>query len=495
MSSIGELSVSVTADASNLVSEMNKTRDELQQTTVVIQRQEAAWSELANSTIQAVGSATPAVLDFTTNIIKAFALRRIVTTAVAYATGIGVIGAAAGVTALAVYKLRGANDDATDSIGDAVPEYERLSQSYKTLKANVSDLGDSIAAPFRDGFSAVVAYVESFSPFPAIAGFAATQLNAVAEGIAGTSRWMREATATATTFAFILAGSADPNTAAAFYEQGQSLNAMAEASGKLTAKLESQRDGFKSLREIQESATRSAQQASEVARISTITTTEGIEAERQALQQRMAEAVRNGEADANWRKHAQALFDALERQNEGVKAGTIVDKEAEAAKRLAAQAAEEAARKQQQLNEQGIDRINRLRDEIDQLNGSATKAEIAMREMSRAGFSQEQIDEIGKLTDELDGLQQEARLAKEGGDATSGTSSKTRDQGGTAALLKGTSSAFSAIFAAGRRPDDRTAKASEGTLQEVKKLNNNILKLGNNGNGIVGGGRIGGAAS
>lgn len=60
---------------------------------------------------------------------------------------------------------------------------------------------------------------------------------------------------------------------------------------------------------------------------------------------------------------------------------------------------------------------------------------------------------------------------------------------GPAALLKGSGSALSAIFGAGRKADDRTAKATETTVAELKKLNNNVLKL-NGGDGAVGGGKI-----
>lgn len=56
--------------------------------------------------------------------------------------------------------------------------------------------------------------------------------------------------------------------------------------------------------------------------------------------------------------------------------------------------------------QKGTDKITALKDQIDLLNGSATAAEIAMRELSRAGFSDDQIAEIGALTAELDQLKE-----------------------------------------------------------------------------------------
>ena len=53
-----------------------------------------------------------------------------------------------------------------------------------------------------------------------------------------------------------------------------------------------------------------------------------------------------------------------------------------------------------------------MKDQIDLMNGSATNAEVAMREMWRSGFSQEQIDEVGALTEELDRLKEEEKDSK-----------------------------------------------------------------------------------
>ena len=52
------------------------------------------------------------------------------------------------------------------------------------------------------------------------------------------------------------------------------------------------------------------------------------------------------------------------------------------------------------------DKVNSLIDQIDLLSGAANEAQIAMRELGRAGFTDDQIAEIGALTDQLNALKE-----------------------------------------------------------------------------------------
>lgn len=52
------------------------------------------------------------------------------------------------------------------------------------------------------------------------------------------------------------------------------------------------------------------------------------------------------------------------------------------------------------------DKVTSLKDQIDLLSGAATEADIAMRELGRAGFTDDQISEIGALTEQLDTLKE-----------------------------------------------------------------------------------------
>ena len=59
------------------------------------------------------------------------------------------------------------------------------------------------------------------------------------------------------------------------------------------------------------------------------------------------------------------------------------------------------------------DKVNSLRDQIDLLSGAANEAQIAMRELGRAGFTDDQIAEIAALTGQLDALKKLKESQKE----------------------------------------------------------------------------------
>jgi hypothetical protein len=105
----------------------------------------------------------------------------------------------------------------------------------------------------------------------------------------------------------------------------------------------------------------------------------------------------------------QAQVDALRSLQQQIAEVT----DAEKAREEVDKAAQDAIRNQHRLHEQGADRIASIKDEIDLLTGAATKADIAMRQMTREGFTQEQIDEVGRLTEELDRLEKEKNKKSE----------------------------------------------------------------------------------
>ena len=388
-------------------------------------------------------------------------------------------------------------------VKDAVAASAAHMQADSELRNSLGELGqsfmrlkDATAGQFITGVKASLnAVLQLTLGVDSVGGVVDGTASIISSWARSTASWMDATAARAKEAASIFSTAlaiwhgADANQAAAFYEEGKSLEQLAQSTEAVIAKQTEQRDSFQFLRKVQEDAIAASERAAEVAKIGSLLTVEAVDAEVIALQQRSAQTILNGQADDAWRKQTEALFVALEKQREGIKNGTIVDKEAEAAKRAAAQQAEEAARKQQQLNDQGIDRIARLKDQIDILNGAATEAEVAMREMARAGFSQEQIQEVGALTEELNRLKEEAKADGKDGDMAAKTRKQREIDTGPAAVLKGSSQALSSIFGATRKTDDRTAKAAETTVMELKKLNNNVLKL-NDGQQIVGGGKI-----
>ena len=60
------------------------------------------------------------------------------------------------------------------------------------------------------------------------------------------------------------------------------------------------------------------------------------------------------------------------------------------------------------------DKVTSLKDQIDILSGAATSAEVAMRELGRAGFTADQVAEIGALTEQLDALRESQKKQPKG---------------------------------------------------------------------------------
>lgn len=436
MSSVGELSIGVSCDASELTAGMTQVRDELTQTTVAIQRQEASWSALANSAIQAVASIGPSVIGLSSQLVALFATRRAMAVfwdwggyalRVAQmfpplrlvAIGLGSVLAAAKLTAAGITSLKDAFQGSVDGTGESILGYNRLHGATGRLRESMATLGTSLVQPFRDGASAIGNYLASFSPLPSLAGMAASAFDGLSSAANYVSSGLKSATATATTAAFILATGASHDAAAAFTEQGQSLEKLSAQTTAFISKQEAARASFQSLKSIQENAADTAKNAAEVAKVASILTVEGIDQSIAALREKSAATIMAGDADKAWEQQTASLFNALEKQRQGIIDGTVVDQAAIDAKKAlakatedAAKAAADAAEKEQQKTLSGLAKITSLKDQIDLLNGSATNAEVAMREMWRSGFSQEQIDEVGSLTEELDRLKEEEANSK-----------------------------------------------------------------------------------
>ena len=112
---------------------------------------------------------------------------------------------------------------------------------------------------------------------------------------------------------------------------------------------------------------------------------------------------------------------------------------------------------QEKLN----DTLEKKRQELGLLTGAITPASVALQELTEKGFKGNELDEMVKMTDEVNKIK-----------ADKSKSTTAEPTGGSAALLKGSAGALSAIFAAGRNPlGERQAKAAEQTLTEAQKIN------------------------
>jgi len=153
----------------------------------------------------------------------------------------------------------------------------------------------------------------------------------------------------------------------------------------------------------------------------------------------------------------------------------LLDKKLQAQK-LATDAKEAAKRAEDQLRiaeKRGVtdsiaanETLAKKRQELDLLTGAITPASVAFKELTDQGFTGEQLDEMVKMTDEVNKIK-----------ADKSKSSTAEPTGGSAALLKGSAGALSAIFSAGRNPlGERQAKAAEQTVTEAQKISVAIEK-------------------
>lgn len=508
MADIGELTVGITCDPSDLTAGMTETRDQINQTTTTIQVQEQDWLSFSSSVIGSMARIAGPAIELVAAYKRVQAATIAMATANAAATAPTLtLGAAVnfllapvtltvGALALlagALYYFSTREDegaDSTEALSDAVgtvaPHLSLMAQllesvrsavfteevtrrvgnvtsEYQKLWSAVGDLGNQLAQPFFDAASAVSGFVAEQVGIESMLDIVTAKIRQATDGI----NWFKEITAKAQQSFLALAislSSGDFAAAADFVAQGEAMRSAAKASEELTEKMEKQAKSFSTLKEIQQEATQDAQNAAEVAKIRSLVTIESIDAETTALQQRSAAAILAGNADEAWEQQTKALFDALAKQRQGVLDGTVIDKEAAEAKRELAKAAEEAARAAQaasdaqwKTNESGVEQIKSLQDQIDLITGATTKAEIAKRKALESGLRGDQADLIGELTDELEQLQKKTGTPKE--------KKEVADKyQGVGAAQQGSAEAASAIAKAVNQN-----KVAEQTLEVAKK--------------------------
>jgi hypothetical protein len=117
--------------------------------------------------------------------------------------------------------------------------------------------------------------------------------------------------------------------------------------------------------------------------------------------------------------------------------------------------AQEDQKRTETLGKSGENRIANMKDELDLLTKSATKAQIEMRKMAREGYSEEQIREVGRLQEEIDKLNGK----KESG------SGKT--EGKNPALMMGTKEANELLFKGVNAQGASVAKEQLTVLKQI----------------------------
>jgi hypothetical protein len=424
-------------------------------------------------------------------------------------------------TAYVAYKIAG--DEAISGIQRHLSVNSQMMQSLGGVGSSFSQLVGTISGEFFGGIRAsgesLLQFTTGFTSLSEVVDYGASTVtswaNSTKTALTSATASAREAGLVFGTALAIWHG-ADSNQAAAFYEEGQALNALAASTAEVIAKQEQQRSVLKDIVAASERAAAAQKTQAEVARIGGVTSTEALDAELVALKQRAANVDANTQKSKEWQAEIAAITGAIEKQRAAIQNGTVKPKDDPVQKMIddankqlnqqkdpiqaqidqavgagasAAQVNElrrilearrdlteqqriqqEAERESQRLADEsnrrfetGTGKINSLKDQIDLMTGAASKGEIAMRELSRQGYDESQIAEIGKLTDELNKLQEQKPGSKAGKDAKQGDNEATLEGSKKTAelLLRGVNGATS----------------NDPAISEQKKSNQLLSKL------------------
>lgn len=350
-------------------------------------------------------------------------------------------GVAIGLTVAtaAVYAFGAANRALSSDFGRSIVSFEQTSKAWASYKdSNVQVIGT-----LKEVGNELLAVGAAATRTAAEATGVSAAFQKVDSVVGGIVQWFADSNREWAAGVRIIADAtwdwADANGASS-----SKMRELAAASEALIAKQQQQADLFGQLRKMQDDAAQGAAHSAELQRIASLDSVDAINAEIQALQQKAAAAILAGDATEESQKRTAALFAALEGQkntvaNNATKSAELEKKNQELEAQKAINKAKEDAKR---LEESAADQIARMQDELDLLTGAATKAEIAMRQAMRAGFSQEQADEIARVTAELERAREADRQAnkkpeRERIDRTSLKAELAGSQGANAIITRG----------------------------------------------------------
>lgn len=347
-------------------------------------------------------------------------------------------------------------------------EMKRISKSSKGLQ---SDLSKMVSDPLTTWPLAIRTYAEDWHLAERASKSATNMIQNDVRNTASVLEYLssaaREARQTlSAVFYTVGAGKNTEEDAFQFLKQGQELEVMRVNSDKLTKSLLDQSKILQVLANAQDQASAESVYAADRERIARIDNLKSLQDELSKQQQEASHMGKQGVGGefGDWLIGQQAsLFQAIESQRRLIKSGhfeqmqqapikAILDQArnaidlarggqeefafgtlmangataeqvkqlrdlqaelktftaAQEAANLAEEARAAAEQQQNQLREQGAQRIAALKDQVDLLTKSATAADIAMREMTRQGFTMDQVAEVGRLTGQIDELQKKS---------------------------------------------------------------------------------------
>ena len=336
-------------------------------------------------------------------------------------------------------------------------------KSVTGLGGALSNLGSTVITEFTNGVRAsvmsLVTATTGFTSLSDIVDYSAKKVtgwaNATTAAVKMASDGAKDSGLVFGTALAIFQGMGDDE-AVGFYKEGRALNELAAQTDIVINKQQALRDAFDYINASADKAAKGQKLSAEIARIGTLSTVEALDEELRSIKRQQEGVDASVRKTSEWRKEMDALTQAVERrraalenpqkddfaakqiesahqalmrltmgetgyavamaQAHGASAEQIqmlhskltsVEQitQAQTAQKAAEQAIQAAQEQANQRYETGAERIASMRDQIDLLTGKATKAMVAMRELSRQGFDQSQAQETGRLQAELDKLE------------------------------------------------------------------------------------------
>lgn len=407
-------------------------------------------------------------------------------------------------------------------------------KSVTGLGGALSQLGATIVTEFTNGvrgsLMALVTATTGFTSLTEVVDYSARQVSGWAStatsAVKAVTEGVKEAGLVFGTALAIFQGMGDDE-AVAFYREGKALNELAAQTEIVIQKQQALRDAFDYINASAGKAASGQKIAAEIARIGTVETVEALDEELRALKRQQEQVDAGTRMTKAWKQEMDQITAAIERrraalenppkddfaakqiesahqalmrltlgetgyavamaQAHGASAEQIqmlhskltsVEQitQAQTAQKAAEQAIQSAQEQANQRYETGAERIASMHDQIDLLTGKATKAMVAMRELSRQGFDEAQIAEIGRLQAELDKLD---ATKKSGPTANSQADNKAALQGSAEAaqlVLRGVGSSNGSVAGKQLAEQQKGNAIAQQTLGAVKALKSPQLK-------------------
>jgi len=174
MSSIGDLSISISADASQVTAGMTETRNQLQQTNTVIVQQQGSWLSFSSAVLSVIGAVIGPIFKMVTaykqmqmatmgmTLANTLAIPPTLTLAGAMAfllSPITLIIAGLALLAAAFYFFSSSTSDAGDATEDFGDRAKKLSTDAEATAGVMSGLGQSMSSAFSEGMNTADAEV------------------------------------------------------------------------------------------------------------------------------------------------------------------------------------------------------------------------------------------------------------------------------------------------------------------------------------------------